>query len=469
MVALRVNIHTPQERISIAIPSTLFPTEAASYLLQLLRQQKANSDVDDPLNPTYVEQVTDAPWQLSHLTQGPLHEDRTLFDNGVRDGDVLLFNNNLHTAGVVRNPKPKQELVDALTDEERLSELRQSGRSISFVALLMMVVGAFAAAFHPSWWSFGIIAAALITTMAFNMVVLYRQGDNDSLRISAIAFALAIPLGLAIPTVHEALTLPTKLLIGVVVLMFFILVYHGLRLASIKEPGVGGLLVAVLFVLLGLILVEFTDLTFRSIGSTGLLISCILLLGSARISLWIARVKVPITALIDIDLPLFTQTPLNSDLQKKISLARHLHSVITIGAVYLVVASTLAMMEWPWAEHYEMPNVWQWLLLSFVIIALLSSAVHAVYRHHTLWLLAGTQLVFSIIAVTIAVAAHPAGGFALLLGSLIVMNSLWLWVTQWSITPIVQKVIEVIEIILLSIALPIGIVANGLVPFLLSL
>ena len=210
MVALRVNIHTPQERISIAIPSTLFPTEAASYLLQLLRQQKANSDVDDPLNPTYVEQVTDAPWQLSHLTQGPLHEDRTLFDNGVRDGDVLLFDNNLHTAGVVRNPKTKQELVDALTDEERLSELRQSGRSISFVAL-MMVVGLLLPS--TSWWSFGIIAAALIATMAFNMVVLYRQGDNDSLRISA-SFRSRHPLGLAIPTVHEALTLPTNYLLG---------------------------------------------------------------------------------------------------------------------------------------------------------------------------------------------------------------------------------------------------------------
>lgn len=469
MVALRVNVHTPRERISISIPSTLYPTEAASYLLQLLRQHKSNTDTDDPFNPTYEEQVTDAPWQLSHLTQGPLHEDRTLFDNGVRDGDILLFDNNLHTAGVVRNPKPDPELVKSLTDEERLSEIRSSGRTVSFLVLAMLVLGAWAAAFNPSWWSVGVVTTALIIAMAFSMVVIYRQGNGDALRLGAASFALTIPLGLAIPPVHDALTLPTRLLISIVLLVFFIGFYHVLHITSIKEPSIAALLICSLFVLLGLILVEFTDLTFPSVGSTGLLIGCILLLGAARLALWIARVKVPITALMDIELPLFTQSSMDSTLKNKIRRARHLHSVLTISAVYLIVVSTLGVVQWPWAEHYDGPNVWQWILISLIIVAMLSTACHAIYRHHTLWLLAGTQIVFGIIALTVGVAGHPAGGFAILFLSLIVMGSLWLWVTQWSITPIVQKVIEVIEIIILSISLPIGIVANGLVPFLLSL
>lgn len=469
MVALRVNVHTPRERISIAIPSTLYPTEAASYLLQLLRQQKANTDVDDPFNPTYVEQVTDAPWQLSHLTQGPLHEDRTLFDNGVRDGDILLFDNNLHTAGVVRNPKPDPKLVKSLTDEERLSELRSSGRTVSFIGLAMLVLGAWAAAFVPSWWSVGVVAAALIITMAFSMVVIYRRGTGDSLRLGAASFALTIPVGIAIPPVHEALTLPTKLLISVVLLVFFIVFYHVLRITSMKEPSVAALLICALFLLVGLVLVEFANLSFPAVGSTGLLISCILLLGAARLALWISRVKVPVTALMDMELPLFTQSALDSTLDTKIHRARHLHSVLTISAVYLVVVSTLAVVEWPWAAHYDGPNVWQWILLALIIVAMLSTACHAIYRNHTLWLLVGAQIVFGILALTVGVASHPAGGFAILILSLIVMGSLWLWVTQWSITPIVQKVIEVVEIIILSISLPIGIVANGLVPFLLSL
>lgn len=469
MVALRVNVHTPHERIAISIPSTLYPTEASAYLLQLLRQHSATVLSEDSLQPTYVEHVTDSPWYLSHLSQGPLHEDRTLFDNGVRDGDTLLFSNELHTAGVVRTRKIETPIVAALTDTERLSELRSSGRLMSLIGLGVLTAISFLAAAHPQWWFFGASAFTLLASTAFAMVVAYRRGKEDHLLLSGFSFALAVACGLNIPSVNPSLTFSVKALIAVSLLVFFILLHHVLRLASLRNPSIASLLMCAVLVIVGLVLAEFTDMSPRSIGSTGLLLGCILLLGAARFALWIARVKIPITALMDIDLPLFSQSTIDEDLHHKIDRARQLHSILTLCAVYLTLVSTVAVVQQPWTLHYDSPNAWQWTLLALVSLAYLSASFHAVYHNHTRWLLGCVQALFVILALTLGLSAHPVAAFGMLCGSLLVMGSVWLWVTQWSITPIVQKVIEVIEIIMLAIALPVGIVANGLIPLLLSL
>lgn len=52
---------------------------------------------------------------------------------------------------------------------------------------------------------------------------------------------------------------------------------------------------------------------------------------------------------------------------------------------------------------------------------------------------------------------------------LLIVSSLWLWATQWNLTPIAQKILEIIESVLLAIIFPIGIVATGLVSLLLTL
>lgn len=71
MVALRVIVHTPYERVALAIPSTLYPSEA-TFFVQFLLQQHHSLDPIDTDTPQYVDVVSSSPWQLAHLTNGVL-------------------------------------------------------------------------------------------------------------------------------------------------------------------------------------------------------------------------------------------------------------------------------------------------------------------------------------------------------------------------------------------------------------
>ena len=75
MVALRVIVHTPYERVALSIPSTLYPSEA-TFFVQFLLQQHHSLDPVGTDSPHYVDVVSSSPWQLAHLTNGVLREDR---------------------------------------------------------------------------------------------------------------------------------------------------------------------------------------------------------------------------------------------------------------------------------------------------------------------------------------------------------------------------------------------------------
>ena len=138
MVALRVIVHTPYERVALAIPSTLYPSEA-TFFVQFLLQQHHSLDPIDTDTPQYVDVVSSSPWQLAHLTNGVLKEDRTLFDNGIRDGDVLLFERDMATEPVTHSAIT--DSPHSLDDKERLNELQQSSRRLSLITIGIWVLG----------------------------------------------------------------------------------------------------------------------------------------------------------------------------------------------------------------------------------------------------------------------------------------------------------------------------------------
>ncbi|WQD12680.1 MAG: hypothetical protein U1U88_000743 [Lawsonella clevelandensis] len=96
-------------------------------------------------------------------------------------------------------------------------------------------------------------------------------------------------------------------------------------------------------------------------------------------------------------------------------------------------------------------------------MSLLSTALHAVYRTQVGWICGSLLAITALVAVLVAAMTLPLVGLVLVLVCLLIVSSLWLWATQWNLTPIAQKILDVIESVLLAIIFPIGIVATGLV------
>ena len=199
------------------------------------------------------------------------------------------------------------------------------------------------------------------------------------------------------------------------------------------------------------------------------LIASVLFLAAPRLALWIARVKIPLTALIDVDLPLLPQSVIDPELEKKLQRARWLQSVLTLSGAFLTVVCTVTLLGCPWTTPYDAPTVWQWILLGLIVISLVSASLHAVYRTQTPWLLGTVLVIFTAISVVTAALTNPLVGLVLILLCLLIFSALWLWSTQWNLTPLAQRIVEIMESVLLAIIFPIGIVATGLVSLLLTL
>lgn len=103
------------------------------------------------------------------------------------------------------------------------------------------------------------------------------------------------------------------------------------------------------------------------------------------------------------------------------------------------------------------------------MVGLLSAALHTVYRTQVGWILGTLLAITALVAVLVAAMTLPLVGLILVVVCLLIVSSLWLWAAQWNLTPIAQKILEVIESVLLAIIFPIGIVATGLVSLLLTL
>lgn len=99
----------------------------------------------------------------------------------------------------------------------------------------------------------------------------------------------------------------------------------------------------------------------------------------------------------------------------------------------------------------------------------MSASLHAVYRTQTPWLLGTVLVIFTAISVVTAALTNPLVGLVLILLCLLIFSALWLWSTQWNLTPLAQRIVEIMESVLLAIIFPIGIVATGLVSLLLTL
>lgn len=437
MVALRVIVHTPYERVALAIPSTLYPSEA-TFFVQFLLQQHHSLDPIDTDTPQYVDVVSSSPWQLAHLTNGVLKEDRTLFDNGIRDGDVLLFERDMATEPVTHSAIT--DSPHSLDDKERLNELQQSSRRLSLITIGIWVLGCVISGFFSSWWSFGGVLGSLILLLAYTMVVIYQRGRADTSFLGWSALTMAAAGGFALPGANYGLSLSTRALFGVFIT-----------------------------VMVGLTITEYTPIPARSTASTGLLIASVLFLAAPRLALWIARVKIPLTALIDVDLPLLPQSVIDPELEKKLQRARWLQSVLTLSGAFLTVVCTVTLLGCPWTTPYDAPTVWQWILLGLIVISLVSASLHAVYRTQTPWLLGTVLVIFTAISVVTAALTNPLVGLVLILLCLLIFSALWLWSTQWNLTPLAQRIVEIMESVLLAIIFPIGIVATGLVSLLLTL
>lgn len=79
------------------------------------------------------------------------------------------------------------------------------------------------------------------------------------------------------------------------------------------------------------------------------------------------------------------------------------------------------------------------------------------------------MVIFTAISVVAAALTNPLVGLVLILLCLLIFSALWLWSTQWNLTPLAQRIVEIMESVLLAIIFPIGIVATGLVSLLLTL
>lgn len=79
------------------------------------------------------------------------------------------------------------------------------------------------------------------------------------------------------------------------------------------------------------------------------------------------------------------------------------------------------------------------------------------------------MVIFTAISVVTAALTNPLVGLVLILLCLLIFSALCLWSTQWNLTPLAQRIVEIMESVLLAIIFPIGIVATGLVSLLLTL
>lgn len=466
MVALRVIVHTPYERVALSIPSTLYPSEA-TFFVQFLLQQHHSLDPVDTDSPQYVDIVSSSPWQLAHLTNGVLREDRSLYDNGIRDGDVLLFDRDLTpepvtTSAITSGPQ-------SLTDKERLNELQHTSRYMSLGTVALWVLGCVIAAVFPSWWSFGGVFGSLALLFAFTMLVIFRRGRDDAPLLGWSALIMAGAGGMALPGATFDLSWPTRILIAVSCIVVTLVFCHLIGTTSLKQEPFAALMGVLILLIVGLTLVEYARVPARSIAAGGMILAAILLLAAPRLALWMARVKIPLTALIDVDLPLLPQAAIDAALNKKIQRARWLQAVLTLTGAFFSIVCTVPLLGWPWSEPYDPPNPWQWILLVLLVVSLLSTALHAVYRTQVGWILGSLLAITALVAVLVAAMTLPLVGLVLVLVCLLIVSSLWLWATQWNLTPIAQKILDVIESVLLAIIFPIGIVATGLVSLLLTL
>lgn len=466
MVALRVIVHTPYERVALAIPSTLYSSEA-TFFVQFLLQQHHSLDPIDTDTPQYVDVVSSSPWQLAHLTNGVLKEDRTLFDNGIRDGDVLLFERDMATEPVTHSAIT--DSPHSLDDKERLNELQQSSRRLSLITIGIWVLGCVISGFFSSWWSFGGVLGSLILLLAYTMVVIYQRGRADTSFLGWSALTMAAAGGFALPGANYGLSLSTRALIAVSMSLLTMILCQLIGTLSLKSEPFAALFGVFITVMVGLTITEYTPIPARSTASTGLLIASVLFLAAPRLALWIARVKIPLTALIDVDLPLLPQSVIDPELEKKLQRARWLQSVLTLSGAFLTVVCTVTLLGCPWTTPYDAPTVWQWILLGRIVISLVSASLHAVYRTQTPWLLGTVLVIFTAISVVAAALTNPLVGLVLILLCLLIFSALWLWSTQWNLTPLAQRIVEIMESVLLAIIFPIGIVATGLVSLLLTL
>ena len=232
MVALRVIVHTPYERVALSIPSTLYPSEA-TFFVQFLLQQHHSLDPVDTDSPQYVDIVSSSPWQLAHLTNGVLREDRSLYDNGIRDGDVLLFDRDLTpepvtTSAITSGPQ-------SLTDKERLNELQHTSRYMSLGTVALWVLGCVIAAAFPSWWSFGGVFGSLALLFAFTMLVIFRRGRDDAPLLGWSALIMAGAGGMALPGTTFDLSWPTRILIAVSCIVVTLVFCHLIGTTSLKQ------------------------------------------------------------------------------------------------------------------------------------------------------------------------------------------------------------------------------------------
>lgn len=284
----RLTILAERTQVDLAVPNGVPLAILIPGIVDTIRSHRSANDFDDA-----VEQYEPNEWVLAKIGQSPLSSTLSLFENGIRDGDLLVLESLDETAPPPLFDDIMYTVANANEEDDREWSPR-SARLVGSVAALLLITTGCVSLLWSEAGTGGYLSSGLAVTLALLFLIagaltsrVYRDAPS-SLVLSGAAMPLAFTAGILV--VPGAVDAPHLLVASSLTTVAAILALRvsGVGLATFTTISTTGL-----FLIVGSLVGTVTDATYHAIAAVTVAVALILLSQSARLSILLGKLPLP--------------------------------------------------------------------------------------------------------------------------------------------------------------------------------